>query len=685
MNSRIGRISPPIDGVKGVIRRLFRGRGDDEENDGADGIVFDIDRDGRQLYKEDVIQKIHEELERRRTERNALEQQWRLNANFLVGNQYCDFNVYSHEIEQLEPVYDWLERETFNQIAPLIETRIANLKKINYRMKVNPRTNELEDYAKAETSSTLLQYLQTSTDFDTKKNTAIWWNEVCGNCFWLSWWDANKGDKYAADVKIITDANGVMQKTEQAFYTGDLDYGLLTPYELFPESVFKQGIEAQRSIILEQVKTVDEIYDLYDIRVKGSTVNTFELTPVISGGGFGYENATMTLGTRSVDDAERVITYFEKPTKHRPNGLMVILIGDEHIVYYGDLPYERIPIVQMICREVPGQFYGKSVIEDLIPRQRAYNGCLNRIHEYIKHIAINGYVAEEGSIDIEEFEQEGAAPGAILVYRKGTNPPVPIPIGVLPGEMMQERYNLKSDMEYVAGTSQLMVNGAVPAGVTSGTALENLINIDNTRLSLTGDYIRNSIKQLAVQWLEIYKRHAAARRILNFVGKNNIGSAIVWNNEDINSYDVEYLTENELLQSEDVQKENFMNAFQMGLFTSSDGTIPERVKIRMLECMKVGNYSEIMNLNMLQVQAAQRENVFFENGIIPQVTEFDNHSVHIEEHLRYMYQMDFQLLKFKKPDLAQAFEDHVRNHKKAAAQEGQNNILQAMQAMGNAG
>ena len=96
---------------------------------------------------------------------------------------------------------------------------------------------------------------------------------------------------------------------------------------------------------------------------------------------------------------------------------------------------------------------------------------------------------EEGSIDIEEFEQNGAAPGAMLVYRQGTKPPTPIPNGNLPSEIMKERYNLKSDMEYVAGVSQLMMNGATPAGVTSGTAIQNLVDIDNTRLSLTGDHI----------------------------------------------------------------------------------------------------------------------------------------------------------------------------------------------------
>ena len=204
-----------------------------------------MDKDGTQLYKEDIIKFVMEELEKRRTERSPLEQQWTLNANFLVGNQYCEINTYRGDIEQLEPVYDWLERETFNQIAPLIETRIANLKKIKYLMKVKPRTNELDDYAKAEVSTAILQYTQSVSDFDTKKSTMITWNELCGNCFWLSWWDKDKGERY-----VTQNIDG----KRTAFYEGDLDYGLITPYEIYPESVFKQSIEAQRSIILEQVK-----------------------------------------------------------------------------------------------------------------------------------------------------------------------------------------------------------------------------------------------------------------------------------------------------------------------------------------------------------------------------------------------------------------------------------------------
>lgn len=677
MNSKPNVFHTPLRNVVASIGSLFGGKKDRE--------VIDTDKDGKTLYKEDVIAKVMEDLTKRKSERQILEQQWTLNANFLVGNQYCEINTYRGDIEQLEPVYDWLERETFNQIAPLIETRIANLMRLGSMMKVKPATNELKDYDKADTSTKVLQYTQKATDFNSKKNTAIYWNELCGNCFWMSWWDKDKGEKIAVAHKISVDEDGNETDEEIAYYQGNLDYGLVTPYELYPESVFKQGVENQRSIILEQVKTVDDIYDLYGIEVEGNTVDTFELTPMASGGGYGYENTVVTLGHRSVDNAVKVVTYMERPSKHCPNGKMIIIVGDDNLVYYGDLPYENIPIIQTVCIETAGQFFGKSVIERLMPLQRAYNGCINRIHEYIKRISLSGYLTEEGSVDIEEWEQNGQAPGAMLVYKVGSQPPEPVPNGQLPQEVMQERYNLKSDMEYVAGVSQLMVNGRTPSGVTSGTAIESLREIDNTRLSLTGEHIRTSWAKLSKLWLEIYKRYATTRRIINYVGTNEIARAISWSAEDINSYDVEFVTENELLMSEEMQKQRFFEAFNLGLFTDADGRIPERVKQRALEFMKIGNYSDIMNINLLQTQYAQRENVFFEEGVIPEISDFDEHQIHVEEHLRYILQMDFQMLKLKKPEYAKALEEHLKQHKQIVEEEEQQKMLAMMKGMAENG
>ena len=322
----------------------------------------------------------------------------------------------------------------------------------------------------------------------------------------------------------------------------------------------------------------------------------------------------------------------------------------------------------MVCREVAGQFYGKSVIEELIPYQKEYNSCKNRLHEFIKRATIGNIMVEEGSIDIEELEDCGLEPGRILVYQQGHRPPESMQNGHLPTEIITEMMNLRSDMEYIAGTSQLMVTGGLPSGVTSGTAIENLRDIDNTRLSLTGDHIREAVKELGELILKVYKLYANTPRIVSYTGSNNIAKAITWTKEDIKSTDIEFTTENELLESEEMQKQKFFEAFNLGLFTDDDGRIPARVKKKGVEYMKLGSYSELLSMDELQLQSAQRENLFFKEGVIPEISEFDDHEIHFEEHERYLLQMDYKLSKQKKPEMAKAFEDHMRQHKQAIAE-----------------
>lgn len=639
------------------------------DKDSGENIRIDSDRDGKPLFRDDVARYVLDELDRRKQERLPLENQWRLNSNFLAGNQYCDINVYSGGVEQLRPVYSWLEREAFNRISPLIETRIANLKRIKYLMTVKPRTSEIDDYEKAEVATAILRHKQNTGDFEELKNTLIAWNELCGSAFWLSWWNRDSGEEILRETVHVDDGENPPYEREIVYREGDVDYGLLTPYEIYPESIFKQSVENQRSIIVEQIKSVDEIYDLYGVKVEGASLQTFTLTPVPFTAGFGLESTVNVIGHREVKDSERVITYFERGSRAYPDGRLVIIIGDR-LYCYGALPYTRIPVVQVKCRETPGQFFGKSVIEELIPLQRAYNGCVNRIHEFIKQVALNGFITEEGAVDVEYYEENGLPPAAWLVYKTGTQPPRPIPNGQIPQEILNEREIIKRDMEYTAAVSQLMAIGSTPSGVTSGVAIENLKEIDSTRLSLTGDHIRNSVKAMAKIWLEIYKKYAATSRTVKYTGANDIGKAIVWSNEDITSFDIVFDTINELELSEEMQRQRFIEAYQLGLFTDENGQIPQRTKNIALEMMKIGNYTGIMNLNQLQIQAAQNENAFFENGVIPEVSELDDHGIHMDEHLRYMLQMRFRILKTRKPEYAERLIDHYRQHKELAQNAG---------------
>ena len=200
------------------------------------------------------------------------------------------------------------------------------------------------------------------------------------------------------------------------------------------------------------------------------------------------------------------------------NGRMAVVIGDT-LMYYGSLPYDRIPIVAQKCKNTPGVFFGSSWIETVIPLQRSYNGVKNKIHDYIKTIAANTMLAEEGSVDVDEYVENGTNPGGVFIYRAGgSNKPEIFKYEELPGTVINEMQQLTQDMEYAAGVSQLMVVGGTPNGVDSGKAIDSLRKIDNTRMSLTGENIRNAVKDLAIIWLAMYKQFAPGYRVVNIVG-----------------------------------------------------------------------------------------------------------------------------------------------------------------------
>lgn len=611
--------------------------------------------------REETARFMREEYEKRKKDRLALELQWTLNANFYAGNQYCDINTHRENvIEQMDPVYEWMERETFNRIMPLVETRTALLQKINYRMTVKPRRNDIDDYAKAEVSSAILSYLQDVSDFDSVKNRAIVWNEICGNCFWVTGWNKSKGQIAAKD------ADG------KIYREGDVEYALLSPYEIYPEDMYCQGVENQRSIMVVQVMSCEEAFDRYGVAFEGKEIERFVITPRSVNYGYNKECAVGVLRSEPKADAVRIMTYYEKPSALRKEGRMVVFadVDDEkNVIYDGKMPYDEIPIAQMVSKAIPGQFFGKSVIEILIPYQRAYNGVKNRMHEYLKRVAIQNGVYQDGSIeDIEKLEETGLPPGAWLKYKQGYDAPKMLTSADLPSEITSEMERLENDMEYIAGVSQLQMVGNTPSGISSGTAIESLQEIDNTRLSITGEYIRASVLKLAKLWLAMYKKYAALPRVIKHTGLNDMGKAVVWCSEDINSFEVEFETENELILSEETQKQNFLQAVQLGFFAQENGQMSQRVKNKVLECMRIGRYSDIMDINGLQLQAAQRENTMMRSGAWCDINEYDDDLIHAEEHKRFILSMEFQVLKYKHEEYAELIVAHWRAHEAREAQ-----------------
>ena len=98
-------------------------------------------------FDEEIVEFVQAEYERRKSERLPFELQWRLNTEFLNGNQYLDIDPTSVSIQEVPKLYWYQEREVFNQIATIYETRVAQLSRTIPMLKVRPASQDDSDIA----------------------------------------------------------------------------------------------------------------------------------------------------------------------------------------------------------------------------------------------------------------------------------------------------------------------------------------------------------------------------------------------------------------------------------------------------------------------------------------------------------------------------------------------------------
>lgn len=640
---------------------FFKGRG--KTPDRPPDIPVTRADDGEVIYSDELVSHIKAELERRRSERAAYELQWTLNANFLAGHQNCDIDMVSNTVCVERPVYKAdRERRVYNSIAPLMETRHANLKSVRYDMAVNPRTNEDDDVSKARISTKLLEYCQANTNFGGKKDQLISWMELCGTAFTLSWWDKNAGDTIAREISETVSDSGEVIRNERNICDGDLAFGLLSAYEVFPHSLEVEKICDQHDIIVEQVFDVSQIYDKYGIEVSGEETEVYTLSPLPTAmTGHGRANCAFGVDKTTRSDCAKVITYYENPSSCYPDGRLIIIVGDR-LVHMGTLPAGVMPIVAYKAKPVAGLFYGKSVIQDLIPLQRTYNNIKNKIVDYIATVANAPWLVPRGSMDVLDLGMNGIESGAILEYNSDIGAkPEPVQYPNPPSILMSEETQILQDMERTAGVSQLMVYGAA-ASSSSGKALDTRREIDTTRMSLTADNLRDGTLEMAKIWLKLNKAYSSGYRAVCVSGKDEMGAVYTWTSDDINSYDVYFTVDNDLRYSKEKQREDFVAAYQLGLFTSDDGRISQEFKRKAWELFRVGNLDNVAEIDDLQRMNAVRENSYFESGVVPQRYKYDDDEIHIREHMKYVLSNDFRLFRAKSPEYAEMIDAHIAEH-----------------------
>ncbi|MDY4655974.1 MAG: hypothetical protein SO386_07125 [Eubacteriales bacterium] len=584
-----------------------------------------------------IAKEITADYLRRKEERRGIESNWALNANFFAGNQYSVV-MPSGEVKDSGKDYYWQDRGVYNHIAPIIETRLAKFSGLGASITVRPASGDFGDVNAAKFSTKLLKSVEHDINFKKLISDATFWSEICGTSFYKICWDANKG-------KILSDG----------LYEGDVEVSVCPPYEIFPDSLSAKDVDECKSIIHARAYPKETVEEHWGVKLEGGKVDV--INPE-----FVYNGASKSGLTDNKPGYVTVIERYSLPDSENPDGRFTV-VAEDKVLYDGSLPYlngnnglRRFPFVRQVALEQPASFFGGSVIDRLIPVQRAYNAVKNRKHEYMNRMAMGVLMVEDGSIDVDDIEEEGIAPGKIIVYRQGSNMPVLLNMGGVPNDFNEEETRLLNEFVTVSGVSDFLTSGTIAKSNLSGVALNLIIEQDNNRLSVTTSSIRRAAMEVGKHILRLYKQFAANGRLKRISGETGEIEMREFAGSDITSDDLVFDVENETVNSQSVRQSLAEELVKLGVLTGEDGRMSDVNRMKILEIMGFGNWENALSDKELHAKRAEKENTELKEKT-PEVADTDDHNIHIAEHTRYLISNDVD------EKMQEKLSEHIRRHR----------------------
>lgn len=578
-------------------------------------------------WENELVKSVLEDFRQRQLERKNYESIWQLNINFYLGNQYS-YIAPTGEIMEYGKQYFWQEREVYNHIASLIELRLAKLSRIRPALNVIPFSDDDNDIACAKTSKKILKCVSNNLNISKILAQGSIWSEICGTVFYKVDWNNNKGRVIGA-----TDGGDIKE--------GDIEISVVSPFEIYPDSNTYNNVSDCMSIIYARTFHKSAVKNIWGVDVEGKDIDVYTLDSLGSIGGLGYTSMSSSMAKKLKKEQVLVLEKYEKPTIEYPNGRLIIVAGDK-LIYVGDLPYincvegERgFPFIRQRCLSTPNCFWGTSMVERCIPIQRAYNSVKNRKHEFINRLTMGILSVEDGSLDIENLEEEGLSPGKVLIYRQGAKAPTLMSSDSMPSDFKSEEDALISEFANVTGVVDITKD--LTSGNLSGIALQLLIEQDEVRLNVTSDEIKSAVKEISKQILRLYRQFAITSHTSRLVGENGQVELFYWNANNINSEDIVFETENEVNESLAQKRSMIFEMLNSGLLENEDGKMTNAMRGKILEQLGFGIWEMSHDMKSIQKSSASKENlVLKENGKISTPLDVDDHEIHIEEHTAYL-------------------------------------------------
>lgn len=572
---------------------------------------------------------------RRHVERQAL-----LGTAFLMGQQYVDFLGAAQGARLIQqPPKRGRVRTVEQVIEPAYRGEMARLLRNRPTGTVQPDGTDPADFEAAQAGDLALDHVRRLYRQEQYTEEAVSWQITAGTAMLSVAWEE--------------------QTPDPSGQPGSFVFRALSPFEFGVPNIRKTRVEDQPYIMVTKTMELDEIEDRWGQRVRPDQTSSYgslddRLSSIIMGG---HKQGSTTMEQAIVKET------WVKPGPTAPAGAVLITAGGTLLDMqpWPEWTRGQYPFAVMRFIPIPGSFWGKGLLESLIPLQRRHNRAASIIIETQNMLSQIGLAVPRNTKIRSALGGKATmfeAPVGASMPITNVNPP---PIGDLPFRELEHTASAVRNISYQNEVSR----GQSAPGVRAASMIAMLKETDDSASTIPIRDIEQATEVIGSHVLQIIRTQwGEGRQVKVFSEEGEIERVSFISGEDVGGqYTVEAGSAWPYMRAE--KQDQVAQLMELGLIDAQEG----------LKHLDMGaTSSRIRKEREVDARHARREEQKFEqvsliqdpatgevipSGEIPIPEDWHNHIAHMDSHNALRKSPRYEKWPIWK---RQAYEAHITGH-----------------------
>lgn len=562
---------------------------------------------------------------------------FRINASFLAGDQWVYYDKVRNTINQL-PRDPTRTRAVMNRLWPSSRHLLARLTSRPLVFEVPPDDSDDATVRGARTAEAVLRALYQEHNWEDLRENAAWAAWIGGTSVISFDWDASAGTPL-----------GESAYSGRPYGTGDTCEDVSTILEV----AWEPGVrDAEKGYWWVKARALPPpvVQSMYELpKLPAADAMATDSAPL----------ARLLRDDRSErsDNLTLVLTYYERPCKERPQGVVATVVGDK-IVEEKPWPFpfkDRLNMVVIRETKVPGRATGDTVLSAAVPVQAAFNASWSNIIEHMKLAGNARLMVPEAALD--NVEDLSDLPGEIVPYNAAAGAPGFLSPPQMPQWWIEEPERLARQMDDILGVHDVS-RGITPANIESGVGLSVLVEQDQTPLGQFVREVGHAFERLGYLILRTYEVKAREPRKAKIRVPGEVPETVAWTGADLKGQIRPRIPIDAIMPRSRVAS----MALAKEMWDRKITQDPE-IFVRIADLPDADHLLDALDPD---ASKAARENHRMCQGEVELPADFDNHPKHIERHNVFRKTKEYESLP---SDRRAVVDKHIKAHEVMEAEQ----------------